>query len=212
MRYNILSTSSKGNCIIVNNYLALDIGIAYKKVQKHLKHIKIIFVSHSHSDHLNKACIRKISYEYPNIKFLCAAYLVPKLLDCNVKEKNILVLETGKWYSIGIFNAKLDRLVHDVDNCCIHIEFKDKTRLLYAVDTANLDNIVAKDYDYYFLENNYDEEEIETREQLEELKIRIKNTHLSKQQCDKFLMENMGDNSEYIYCHQHVGKEEENEN
>lgn len=207
MTYEIIETGSKGNAIVVNNYLLLDCGLPYKKIQNYLDKIKVIFISHIHQDHLNKTCIRKLSYEYPSIKYICGYYLVSHLVKCGVKPKNILVLDIGKWYNIGIFKVKLDSLSHDVLNCCIHIEFKDKTKLLYAVDTSNLDNIVAKDYDYYFLENNYDDEEIETREQLEELKTRIKNTHLSKQQCDKFLMENMGDNSEYIYCHQHEDKE-----
>ena len=210
MKYNVISSNSSGNAIIVEDFLLLDCGLPYKKLATYLDKIKVIFISHKHADHLNKTTIKRISFEYPNIKFICGKYLVSTLVRLGIKEKNILMLDIGKWYSIGIFKVKLDSLTHDIPNCCIHIEFKDKTKLLYAVDTANLDNIVAKNYDYYFVESNYDEDEIETREQLEELKTRIKNTHLSKQQCDKFLMENMGDNSQHIYCHQHIEKEKEN--
>jgi hypothetical protein len=49
MPYEILSTGSKGNCIIVNNNILLDCGIPYKNVKQYLKDIKIIFISHRHS-------------------------------------------------------------------------------------------------------------------------------------------------------------------
>lgn len=47
MRYDILDSGSKGNCIIVEDFLALDIGISYKKIFPYLKKIKLIFISHS---------------------------------------------------------------------------------------------------------------------------------------------------------------------
>lgn len=49
MTYEILSSSSKANCIILENIIALDIGVSYTKVKKHLKNIKLIFISHSHT-------------------------------------------------------------------------------------------------------------------------------------------------------------------
>lgn len=49
MTYEIVSSSSKGNCIIVNEYLALDMGVSYKKIKPYLDKIKIIFISHEHT-------------------------------------------------------------------------------------------------------------------------------------------------------------------
>lgn len=49
MTYEIISSGSKGNAIIVNDYLLLDCGVNYKKIKEHLNRIKIIFISHSHS-------------------------------------------------------------------------------------------------------------------------------------------------------------------
>ena len=34
--------------------------------------------------------------------------------------------------------------------------------------------------------------------------IRVKETHLSREQCDDFIARNAGSNSEYVYMHQHV--------
>lgn len=49
MHYEILKTGSKGNCIIVENVFALDMGIPYKLIAPYLKNIKMIFISHRHT-------------------------------------------------------------------------------------------------------------------------------------------------------------------
>lgn len=49
MEYNVLASSSKANCIIVENVLALDMGVSYAKVKPYLKDIKLIFISHCHA-------------------------------------------------------------------------------------------------------------------------------------------------------------------
>ena len=49
MTYEILSSSSKANCIIIEQFLMLDCGLAYSRIKDKLKNIKLIFISHSHS-------------------------------------------------------------------------------------------------------------------------------------------------------------------
>lgn len=49
MTYEIISSSSQGNCIIINNFFMLDCGVPYNKVKNKLKNIKLIFISHSHT-------------------------------------------------------------------------------------------------------------------------------------------------------------------
>lgn len=46
MRYEILGSSSKGNCIIVEDKIMLDVGVSFSKTKPYLKNIKIIFISH----------------------------------------------------------------------------------------------------------------------------------------------------------------------
>lgn len=48
MNFEIIETGSSGNAILVNSIL-LDCGIAFTKIKKYLKDIKVIFISHSHS-------------------------------------------------------------------------------------------------------------------------------------------------------------------
>ena len=62
------------------------------------------------------------------------------------------------------------------------------------------------------LNGNYDEDELEQRKQCKldnnkfVIEDRIKNTHTSLQECNRFLIANMGDNSECVYLHQHIDK------
>ena len=219
MKYNILSTGSKGNCIIIKDYLMLDCGLSYKKIQDYLDKIKVIFISHKHSDHFNKATIKKIAFEYPSIKFLVGHHLVAELVLCGVKSKNIITLDIEKWYDIGIFKVRLDYLIHDTANDCIHIEFKDGTKMFYATDTSSLEHVEAKNYDYYFVEANYDtDEELERkiREAKEKGEFtyleRVRHTHLSQLAALNWYDKNKGENSEIIYIHQHLDKDKEKEN
>ena len=209
MKYNIISSSSKGNCIIIEDFLMLDCGVSYKKLEKQLKKIKLIFISHSHKDHLLPITIRNIAYKYPNIKYICGSEVVAEKLvkDSHVPMKNIYILKPSKWYDLGALKVKLEELVHDTPNYALKFEIKGK-KGIYIVDTENVDNIKAKDYDLFLIEANYNqailEEHIKKCENPDELHYlnRVPTTHLSYEQANSFLIENMNSNSIYEYIHQ----------
>lgn len=204
---NILSSSSKGNCIILENTLCLDIGVSYARIKQYLKNIKLIFITHCHQDHFNKTTVKKISYENPTIKYIVGSEdLVNELVELNVLKKNIYLLESEKRYDLGLFNCMLEPVTHDKPNHCIHLNINNNN-ILYVVDTQNVDNIKAKNYDMYLIEANYKEEilkkHIEECTNDDELYYlnRVSHTHLSYEQATNFLIENMGDNSKYIFVH-----------
>lgn len=218
IKYEIVSTGSTGNCIIVNDYLMLDCGLSYSKIIKYLDDIKIIFICHEHGDHLKKTTIKRIAYEKPTIKFLVGNFLVNELVELGVNKKNIITFDIGKWYDIGIFKVKMDYLFHDVPNNCLHIEFKNGDKLFYATDTSSMEHIEAKNYNLYLIEANYltdDElrEKIKEQEEKGEYSYykRVLDTHLSQLQAINWLDKNKGINSEYHFIHQHIDKESKNE-
>ena len=194
----------------------LDCGVSYKKVKDHMKNIKIIFISHEHHDHLNPTTIKKIAYEKPNIMFLVGSHLISKLLDLGVKKNRIITFELDRWFDIGIFKCKMQYLIHDVPNCCLHIEFKDGEKLFYAVDTNSLEHIQAKDYNLYLIEGNYEDKE-KLEEEITEKKRngefthleRVLRTHMWQVDSLNWLDKNMGVDSKYIFIHQH--QEERND-
>ena len=210
MKYNIIGSSSKGNCIIVENMLILDCGVSYSKIKEYLPKVKLIFISHVHKDHLNPTTVQKIAYNFPKIKFLTGSTeVVQKLVKSKVPMKNIFYIETingSRWFDLGIISIKLEPLEHDVENYCLHFDIHGK-KGIYIVDTNNVDNINAKNYDLFLVENNYQESVLKRhiQECVDEGQLRYLNrvphTHLSKSQCDDFLIKNMGKNSIFNYIH-----------
>lgn len=208
MKYEIIGSSSKGNAIVLEDIILLDCGVSYTKLYECLKKIKLIFVSHLHKDHLLPSTIKKIAYEHPNIKFIVSSYDVYiKLTDCGVNRKNVYKLNPNVWYDLKAFKVKTQPVFHDVQNHCIHIEINGK-KAIYIVDTNNVNNITAKNYDLFLIENNYQKDVLQKHidECEDENKLyylnRVPKTHLSAEECNSFLIENMGDNSEFCYIHQ----------
>lgn len=209
LEYNIISSSSNGNCIIVNKSLMLDCGVSYKKIKPYLKDVKIIFISHIHKDHLYPKTIEQIIYNFPNIRFLSGNKQVTRALYmCNVQPSKIIYMPSdGKWYDMRLLKFKMEELEHDVDNSCLHFEICGK-KGIYIVDTNNVDNIKAKGYDLFLIESNYNQDVLQQHidnctddSELYYLN-RVPKTHLSFEQANSFLIENMREDSWFAYIHQ----------
>ena len=145
------------------------------------------------------------------MKYICREWLVEELLKLNVPKKNIYVLKDRKTYDLGLFKVKPIETYHDVDNTSYLIDFKPNT-VYYATDTCKLpEDECLKGVNLYCIEANYDEDLLEQHIQEcidnndDENKLfylnRVKLTHLSSKQAVDFLLENMNENSEYIYLH-----------
>ena len=213
MNYNIIASSSKGNAVIINEKVMIDCGVPFLRLKDHYKNLQLVLLSHIHNDHFNKVTIKKLGEERPTLRFACCKWLVNDLVACGVKKQNIDVLSIGRTYNYNICKVVPIELYHNVDQCGYRV-FIDNKKLLYATDTNSLDGIVAKDYDYYLLEANYEEkgilERIKAKEDAGWLFIYEKDAmlnHLSKERCDEFILKNAGEKSIYEYLHQHVERE-----
>ena len=136
--------------------------------------------------------------------------MVDELVKLNVSKKNIYVLKDRKTYDLGAFNVMPIDTYHDVENTSYLIDFKPYT-MYYATDTRELPQLdCLKGLDLYCVENNYQNDIInhhikQAQEENDENKLyylqRTLRTHLSKSDCDSFLIENMKSNSSYVYLH-----------
>lgn len=211
LSYRIIGTGSKGNALHLacgEHKVLIDIGVPYKAIKP--LEIDYVLLTHSHRDHLNISTVSKLAYENPHIKFFCTKYLVQTLLKCGVDVGNIYF---KPHIEIGSLTLNRFNLIHDVPNCGWKLKFKDggkqTLKVFYATDTASLDHVSAKGFDYYFIEANYDEDEIvqSIKDKVENgeysYERRVVDTHLSKQKADKWLSNNIGDNSVYVYIHEH---------
>lgn len=209
MNYKIISSCSTGNATIIRDIILIDCGVTFKKLEKYYKQLKIVFLTHIHSDHFKKETIKKLAQERPTLRFACCEWLLQPLLECGVLRKNIDVLQIGTRYDYKLFKIVPIKLYHDVPQCGYRVLF-DNYKVIYMTDTRTVEGIVAKNYDLYLVEGNYEEEELEQRikqkqeEGLYYYESRVRNTHLSKGQATDFLLNNMGENSEYVFMHEHV--------
>ena len=209
MNYKIISSCSTGNATIIRDIILIDCGVTFKKLEKYYKQLKIVLLTHIHSDHFKNETIRKIAQERPTLRFACCEWLLQPLLECGVLRKNIDVLQIGTRYDYKLFKIVPIKLYHDVPQCGYRVLFDDY-KVIYMTDTRTVEGIVAKNYDLYLVEGNYEEEELEQRikqkqeEGLYYYESRVRNTHLSKGQATDFLLNNMGENSKYVFMHEHV--------
>lgn len=208
MRYNIISTGSKGNAIVVNGNILIDCGVSFKALNAVYKDLSIVLLTHCHSDHFKASTVRKLASERPKLRFACGEWMVADLVKCGVDKSKIDILKPKTEYDYGSFSIIPETLVHNVPNYGWHIFIGDK-KVFYATDTGNLDGISAPGYDLYMIEANYEKEEIEERIRQKEAngeyvyEYEVFNNHLDKAQTDAFILENIGPNSEYVYLHEH---------
>lgn len=210
MIYDIISTGSKGNAVVINNKILIDCGVPLKKLKDVYEGLSIVLFTHKHADHFNKRTIKKLAEERPTLRFACGKQLVPDVVKCGVKKRNIDVVESGKIYDYKAFKISPFTLYHDVENIGWRI-FSGGEKAIYATDTKTLDGITAKDYDLYLIEANYTDEELKQR-LIEKhrngdfaYEDRVPLTHLSKKQADNFIIENGGVNANFVYLHMHGG-------
>lgn len=209
MNYKIISSCSTGNASILRDIVLIDCGVTFKKLEKYYKNLKLVLLTHIHSDHFKKETIRKLAQERPTLRFACCEWLLKPLLNCGVSRSNIDILQIGTRYDYKLFKIVPVKLYHDVPQCGYRVLFDDY-KVFYATDTKTLEGITAKDYDLYLIEGNYEDDELEERIRKKQEKqqycyeYRARHTHLSKQQASEFLLNNMGENSEYVFMHEHV--------
>lgn len=49
MKYEVIATGSSENCIIINDEIALDMGVTFKQIKSIYKKLRIVLLTHIHS-------------------------------------------------------------------------------------------------------------------------------------------------------------------
>lgn len=208
MNYEIINSGSDGNAVVIEKNILIDCGVSFAKLRKYYQNLKIVLLTHIHRDHFNKMTIKKLANERPTLRFACCEWLVKDLIDCSVDKRNIDVLELGKRYSYSEFSVEPIVLHHDVPNCGYKIAINNK-KMIYATDTNSLEHIEAKGFNLYLIEGNYTIEELRKRAIEKEnngvyaYEHRVETTHLSKEAANEWLVNNMSNDSVFVYMHEH---------
>lgn len=212
----IISTGSKGNAVFLDGQVLIDCGVPFSKLVECevVDRVKYIFLTHQHGDHCNVATLKRLLSEHPCIRIIYPNYLCKKLflLGDTSFQYNSFIVAQDKWYSISNITFSAVPLRHDVPNIGWKLHFNTQQgiyKVIYATDTSEIAHITAKNYDLYLVEANYSKTELLNRIKDKRLKgqyvyeDRVLRTHLSKEKCDEWLYQNMGNNSFFVYMHQH---------
>lgn len=214
VKYNIISSGSKGNAVILNDFVLVDCGVTFKQLRPYYKDLKLVLLTHIHSDHFNRTTLKKLSQERPTLRFGCCRWLVEPLVMCGVPKTNIDVYEFDTMYGYGVCNIIPIPLVHNVPNCGYKIHFQSG-KAIYATDTNNLHGITARRYDLYMIEANYEDDVIQEKIRKKKengdyaYELQVLRNHLSKTKCDDFIYKNIGPGGSYVYMHCHEDEEEQ---
>lgn len=206
---NVLQTGSSGNCLILENIIALDMGVTYKTVAPCVRSLQLVFVGHEHGDHFKDSTIRALARNRPSLRFCGGPWMIPRFIAAGVSAKNIDVLEAGKIYDYGAFQIEPVTLFHNVPNFGLKIYMNGK-KAIYIVDTGSVSGIEAKDFDYFLLEANHTEADILRRmegkiaEGSYSYELAAMKNHLSREQAEAWLARNKGPESQVVFLHQHV--------
>lgn len=209
MNYNIISTGSQGNAVIIDGKIMIDCGVPWKMVRPFSRKLQLVLLTHEHGDHFRPSTVKKLSCERPGIRWGCCRWMVDLLLEAGINEKQIDVLEIGEDYCYSnLIRVTPEKLSHNVPNCGYHIQI-DGEYMFYATDTGNLDGVQAKGYDLYMIEANHSREEILARIRAKSssgvyaYEMDVIRNHLSVEQANDFIYRNAKPTSEYVYLHQH---------
>lgn len=213
--YNIIATGSKGNAVVIDQKILIDCGVSFKALSKVYRALKLVLLTHIHSDHFQPTTLRLLAENRPTLRFACCAWLCKPLVDAGVPVSQIDVLEPGHMYGYGICNVRPDMVKHNVPNCAWKV-WLPSGKLFYCTDMNNLNGITAPNYDLYMVEANYDDAEIQAKIAEKKLngeyiyELGVLHNHMSLAKINDWLYANMGQNSAYIYMHCHQDKEDAN--
>ena len=206
----IIATGSSGNATFIHEYgILIDCGVSRAVLAAYMKQIRLVLLTHRHSDHFNTRTISYIAKHRPTVRFGCGVFLVPKLTDLGVNPANIDIVRADREYRYGKFTVTPVQLTHDVPNIGYKLCECEGHRLIYATDTSDMNGIEAKGYDYYLIEANHGREEIRERMKRKQMagiyshEAAAMKNHMSRETADDWLAENASVNSVIYYMHEH---------
>lgn len=180
--WNVISSSSDGNCVIYRDIVMVDLGIKKKDfnlLKPFIDKVKIILITHRHVDHLELPMMKHILKEYPHIRFAYGRFVKEWLDEKLVYRKkgethkfDILketILVDNQTYNFGLFKLMPIKLYHDVPNYGFYLNFIDENAakgyydLFHGTDSYTFKGIgLPTDIDlvaleHHHLQDHYDE-------------------------------------------------------
>lgn len=212
---SIITSGSKGNCILVKNNdttILFDAGISFKKLSELLTSIDInpmkidaIVISHEHSDHVGGAGVLHRKTKAP-------VYITSETFKYSQKkigklDFNPVFFETGAYFQIKNTLVLPFLSSHDAADSCnffVHPYDDDKNAVTIATDLGYAHNLLKsflKKSTTIILESNHDVDMLKTGPYDWHLKQRVlsKLGHLSNLQASELVEEVINDNLKRLF-------------
>lgn len=192
MKLKVLGSSSKGNAYLLENEeeaLLIECGVHVKEIKKalnfNISKIEGALVSHEHLDHARS--MKELLLMGVNVWATAGTHEA-----CGTKMNHrACFLEFKGMVSIGKFKVKPFRIKHDAaDPCCFFINHPETGNVVFLTDTM-YSPYTFNDIHNIIIEANYSKKIIDQKmTEMEFLKNRILQSHMSLETCIDFLKAN----------------------
>ena len=203
--YRVIASGSSGNAVRIRSIM-IDCGISFNKMKDELYKCQYLLITHDHLDHVKPATLNQIEKWFPNIE-IYSTYKVARISD-SVTAINTDYLPI--WLQKSDCNMWAVPVPHNTICFAYVLKFKD-LEIVYATDLKTTDELSrfteenGFQYDYTFLESNYDETKLRIlgdswRGQYNAY-VDSSERHLSKDDSLKFYVKYRTEGGKYIELH-----------
>ncbi|WP_241433511.1 MBL fold metallo-hydrolase [Listeria floridensis] len=135
INYEIVSSGSKGNCVIIEDVM-IDCGVPFQKIKARLYEIRYLLLTHIHSDHIKPSTLKRIKELFPKIKII-ANYEVAQTYGVDIISNNGYPIELQNYEFLPF------ECVHNVITQGFAWR-KNNKDIIYATDTSSLKHAPKK--------------------------------------------------------------------
>lgn len=220
MTCEIISSGSRhGNAVLLNGAYLFDCGIGFKKLKPWLKQLRLVFLTHIHTDHFNRRALYQIHKLRPLARFICPQHLlVPLVSEAGVSPNAVIPVNTDESITLTGWGSEQVTirpfgLEHDVENVGYIVSIQGGEldgSAMYATDTRRIP-ISAPGLDLYMIEANHTIDGIRQRMERKMAagefchEERAKITHMSREQAEAYLAANATPyHSRVVFLHAHI--------
>lgn len=194
MKLSVISSSSKGNCYILENEneaLLIEVGVSFKEIKQvlnyNLKKVVGAILTHEHKDHAK--CLEDVLKA--GIKVVASQGTANAL---GVQSTNYIRIKAGEATKLGSFDILAFDTVHDcIEPLGFLIRHEECGTVLFLTDTI-YSGYTFKGLNNIIVEANYCEAILDLKYKegttSEFLRKRVLNSHMSIRTCKQLLMAN----------------------